>query len=615
MSGIMAIVSMNGRPIPGELIRNQLAAITHRGEGEARSWLGRGVALGHVNLATTNEAEREYLPISDGTERYWITWDGRLDNRAELAHDLGLPSIDAAERTDADYVLLAYRRWGKDIVERLLGDWALVVWDTQSRELFCAKDPVGWRQLFFAEHDGLLLIGSEPQQLFAGGHLPRSVNRDFVLRSLVDAVQEPGDTYFAGMRELTGGQSLVVRDGKATVATYWAEPRISRRPYKRPQEYVEEFVWLFRDATRLRLRTNRRIGIYLSGGLDSSYIAAVSAQSNLKPLTLTAYAPDTEWMDERRYARIVTGHLDFPCNEIDISDCWSLSHRWLPDKLFDEPEIPPQGATHVRLAMAAREAGLGVMLGGEGADEWMTGNGTHLADALCRGRLSSAWHMTRRSRSTGKRLMALATDTYRYAVPRRLQSRVRRLRRRHSARDLWHVADPNPAWVSTGGLAEPTIYEQSVSRRAEWLLYRQSAGRTVSWRERNALTPNHVELRTPFNDLRIIELMASTPEWMKRFNGRRKDLLREAEYRVLPREIPDREDFGLYTELVNLGVGDRERRRVEDGIESVIKLEGVRPTAAREEVNRWVEWGHNWWEPNWRLICTGLWLNQLTPSG
>ena len=160
MSGIMAALSLTGRPVDQDLARALLAAIMHRGDCPPRLWEGDGIALGHVNLPTTPEAEREHLPACDPSGRAWITWDGRLDNRDQLARLLQRDPASAHTMTDADYVLAAYAQWGESCVHRLLGDWAFIIWDNHTRRLLCAKDPLGWRQLVFGEHAGLLLIGS-----------------------------------------------------------------------------------------------------------------------------------------------------------------------------------------------------------------------------------------------------------------------------------------------------------------------------------------------------------------------------------------------------------------------------------------------------------------------
>lgn len=617
MSGVLAVLSLDGMPIAETIVRSQLAAIAHRGDCDPQLWMNGQLALGHVNRPTTPEAERELLPIASADGRYRLTWDGRLDNRAELSVALGLDSPAARELTDAGYVLAAYARWGEDCVQRLLGEWALVIWDSLSSTLFCAKDPLGWRPLFWSCRAGMLTVGSEPQQLLAGESGAPEINLEYVLRFLAGAMQERNDSCYADVHELQGGQILTAgRDG-IKVRNYWLRPRLYDTGLRRPEEYVEAFAAVFRQATRARLRSNRPAGVSLSGGLDSSYVAASAVQEGGAGITaLTAYAADTTYMDERRYARSVVDHLGIKQIEVDISDCWSLSSRWLTAADFDQPDHPVQSATQVRLAAAAEQAGLGVLLGGEGGDEWLSGgalggDGSGIADALVRGRPDVAWRLSQRGNGGCSAAVDLARSCYRQLLPHRLQ-RIADRTRGKDINDRFSPALPaRRGWVSFERYAETLAWRPKRGAAIGSRLYQEFAGPVIAWRDRRALSRHGVEVRTPFNDLRVVELMASTPEWIKRFDGRPKALLRQAEYSLLPRQIPDRDDRGEYTELLRTGVALRERERVLLGINSVCALSGVLPERVRAETLHWVETGHRWAQPNWNAITTGLWLAGL----
>ena len=388
MSGVLAVVSLQGRQLPEALARAQLQAITHRGAGDPRLWLDRGVALGQAHRATTPEAEREHLPLHDASGRYHLVWDGRLDNRDQLARLLGFDGAQARAATDADYVLAAYTRWGDDSATRLLGDWAVVIWDGEARRLFCAKDSVGLRTLYYAAAGGLLAVGSEPLQLLQPQWIAPEPHVEHVRRLLGGAFQEPNSSCYAGLHELAGGQALVAEGGEPRLHSFWREPRVTDRGYSRPEEYVEAFVSTFDEATRARLRSNRPVGAFFSGGLDSSYIVAVASQH--APLTaISSFAAGTRW-DEREHQRLVVDHLGVGYHAVDISDCWGLSSNDLPDASFDAAYTLPQGALQRRQAAAAADRGVGVVLGGEGGDEWLSGRADFVVDALVRRRWRAA---------------------------------------------------------------------------------------------------------------------------------------------------------------------------------------------------------------------------------
>lgn len=610
MSGIMAILSLDGRAVPGDLARAQLQAIAHRGEWEPKLWEAPGIALGHVNLPRTPEAEREVLPASDPTDRYWITWDGRLDNRDELAGLLQLDAERARQMTDADYVLAAYKRWHDESVHHLLGDWAVVIWDSQERRLFCAKDPVGYKQLFYREVDGCLLVGSEPQQLFAATSDAPEPDRDYTLRYLSGLMQVEEKTWLAGVSVLHGGRTLTAAEAGVVNDSFWTQPRVTKRQYKRPEEYVDEFVHTFDDAVRVRLRTNQKIGVYLSGGIDSSYVAAIATKLGTRPVALTSFAPGTDRMDERAYAALVVTKLGLDQINLDIRDCGTLTSDWLADESFDGPFHPPQGGNHVRLGVTARHEGIGVVLGGEGGDEWMNGPEHYLASTVAHGKIVLAWKLARIHHGRRKAARVLARRTYRGLMPFAWQRSLDRARNR-TRPDLTHLNGNHPPDIMSH-LQNVLAWHDESYDRVQWDIYRQINWLEPSWRDRHEASPNGVDRRPPFFDLRLIELMSSTPAWIKRFQGRRKDVLRNAEYRVLPAEIADRMDWGLYDELYFDGLS-KESTRVETALAATGTFLG-KPAHDLAGLQTSGGPGMIDWSA-WRAISTGLWLTNLGVNG
>lgn len=611
MSGIMAIVSLDGRPIPPELPRAQLAAIAHRGEWEPRLWEAPGVALGHVNLPRTPEAEREFLPMSDRSGRYWLTWDGRLDNRDELAPRLGHDPAERAEKTDANYVLDAFIKWGDDCVHYLLGDWAVVIWDNEARRLFCAKDPLGWRQLYHAEREGLLAVGSEPQQFFAGGWFPKTVDPDHVRAWLADVERSATTTCYLGIRSLCGGTAFTAHHAKSRENQFWISPK--GRPVRRDvPSLVEELADTFSRVVKAQMRSNLPVGVFLSGGLDSSYVAAVAAARGAKT-AVAGFAPHTKRFDERSYIRLVQEDSGLPVEWVDLSDCWPLSSRWISDEMFDDVSMPIQSAIYVKLARAAQDAGVGVVLAGEGADEWVDGHPTAIG-ALGEGRrllareLFSALGLKSRRSKVG----LLVSEALESLLPSAL-IRLTRLGNEHSQ------ADPDRTHFISGKLGKPISRPDPIplwrrKRRSvqEWQIYRANTVSTVAWRERHTLNPSGIELRNPFNDLRVVEFMSSVSAPTKRFDGRSKAILRAAEAGVVPPAVANRRDFGTIGELVVEPLWHEEHARVAEGIEGAGQFKFLHAERVRNRAAMWLS------APNqrerdltWRLITCGLWVRQL----
>ncbi len=617
----MAILSLDGRPVPGDLARAQLNAIAHRGEWEPRLWEAPGIALGHVHLPRTPEAEREVLPATDSSERYWITWDGRLDNRAELASLIQLDSERARQMTDADYVLAAYTKWQDECVHHLLGDWAVVIWDSKERRLFCAKDPLGWRQLYYAEHDCLLFVGSEPQQLFAGGVVERVANLDAMLRMLGNALQEPGSTFYEGVSELPGAQTVsFTADGQRASTTYWIPPADQHNRHRDAEDYVDEFEHLMVFATEARLRSNRPVASFVSGGLDSSYVTAVAARIDPQVQAFTLFAPDTEYLDERNYARVVAERCGISLTEVDISDCWHLSSKWLPDECFDQPYVPGAGASLRKLASAAADTGVGVVLGGEGGDEWIRGvwYGSpyrNISSALSARQWRTACRLARTCRD-GRGVPARLVAGVVELISPKLATYA--LARNHAYRwqnefSPWVTSKPD--WRSAESLNHPENWTIARGIAATFEQLRSVLSPEAAWRDRHVFSSNHVEPRSPIYDLRVVEMLCRTPEWVKNYTGKERSLLRTALHRTNLSEIAERKTKGTYVELNRIGLSDKERTRLSCSIKCVSETLGIVPENVNAEIVDWIDNDYEARQSVYRIGTSGIWLHQLDGCG
>lgn len=376
----------------------------------------------------------------------------------------------------------------------------------------------------------------------------------------------------------------------------------------RPEEYVDEFVETFDAAIRARLRSNQPIGVYLSGGIDSSYVAAIATKLGTPITGITAYVPGTTRADEREYASLVAQHLGIAQVELDTSDCWTLSSKWLGETAFDGPFHPGQGANQRRLGTAARELGLGVILGGEGGDEWTNGPEAFVANTLAHGRPREAWRLARLRGGRKYAARRIAREAYWHLLPSGSRRVIQRMRRRVGPTSP-HSPD---GWVTVHERMTSVLqWRDANCHKVDWDVYRDINWLEPSWRDRHEAVPNAMERRPSFFDLRIVELMASTPAWVKRFRGRRKDVLREAESRVLPSIISDRMDWGLFDEQFLVGLR-REVARVDRGNRALVEFLGSVPAALQSYSG---DGGIGALPLDaWRAISTGIWLTTFWDS-
>jgi len=351
---IAAVLSLDSHPIPD--LERRLAVMNelqrHRGPDGEGSWThpNGGVGLGHRRLAVL-DLERGGQPASDGN---WLVSNAEVYNYRELGH----PS------SDTQAILLAYRRWGSDCVEHFRGMFALALWDEARQELFCARDRFGIKPLYYAVVDDLFYCASEAKALLP--FLP-SVQTDpeGLLDYLTFQYCLGGKTLFQGIQEVPPGHTLTVSGAGIRLRRYWEPPR----PGEPPADLAERFE----QAVALCLRSDVPLGIFVSGGLDSSLIACQAARLETRPLL--GFHGRFELgprFDESAYAREVSQACGFPLHVLSIGPQDLIEHLGKVIFHLDYPVAGPGSFSQYMVSsLAARHRK--VVLGGQGADELFGG--------------------------------------------------------------------------------------------------------------------------------------------------------------------------------------------------------------------------------------------------
>lgn len=327
MSGFVAVVNLDGAPIDPVQLQRMTDALSFRGPDAREVWIGGQVGFGHAMLRTTDEALHERQPCSvDGA--IWITGDVRVDRRAEL-----MRALEAAGRTpantatDPELVLHAYQAWGDALVDHLLGDFSFAIWDCDRRRLFCARDQLGVKPFFHARVGDQLIVSNTLACVRAHGSVPATLNDAAVGDFLLFGFNcDPGTTTFEAIRRLPGGHTLSwTPGGEPRITRYWTLPVYDKLRLPRATDYVERFRGLLADATSDRLR-NDRVGIHMSGGLDSSLIAAtarglMTQRASGAELRAHTVVYDRLFQDEERhYSGVVARSLGIPIKYLAADD-------------------------------------------------------------------------------------------------------------------------------------------------------------------------------------------------------------------------------------------------------------------------------------------------------
>lgn len=351
MSGIVGIFRRDGAPVERPLLAALTNFLSFRGPDSQEVWLDGATGFGHTLLRTTREAAAERQPCSWGRE-FCITADVRLDCRAELIEALIRADckFDAQRVTDPELILHAYATWREECVDHLRGDFAFALWDARDRKLFCARDHFGIKPFFYSASERQFLFSNTLNCLRAHPDVSDELNEaaigDFLLFGLNCEI---ATTTFRDIQRLPPAHFMVVTADGLRTQRYWSPPIDGRIRYARPEEYVEHFREILKASVADRLRTDR-VGIFLSGGLDSGSVAAMARELSPRSTERTdLYACTSAYetlvaSEESYFARQTAEFLHIPIGFLAMDD-FRLFDAWDdPDKVPPEPVEEPLSA-------------------------------------------------------------------------------------------------------------------------------------------------------------------------------------------------------------------------------------------------------------------------------
>lgn len=530
MSGWWGAVGLGGRPVATDEVR-QLAA---PGESPAVLRAGRSALFGHPpGLSSAADG-----PLA-------VVADARLDNAAELADRL-LPA--AEEPTAAELVLAAYRRWGGEWAGRLLGDFAVVLWDGPRGRLLCARDPFGCRPLLWARAGDLLLVAGDAAALLRHPALARGLGEVAVADHLAGMVEDPARTLVDGVRRVPPGCTLSVTADGLRLRPFWQPEATGRCRFRRPQEYAEAFAETFGRAVADRLpAAGRRVAVAMSGGIDSCAVAAVAAGERRRaaaspPLAASFVFERLTACDESRYIRAVAEHVGMEVAAVTADRYPVLGEPALWRPAADSAFASWEEAAH-QLGARLRQRGVTVLLTGHGGDEVAGGSALSWTDRMRRGDPRPLIEVARRARRGGGPLLShLYTYLAAPLLPPAADHRLRRLAGRPPAPAVPDWLDPGLAQRSDLALraearAAPRRFADAARQRVyEVALGPRGYGRQLAWWDRLGRRYGFVA-RHPFLDRRLVELVLSFPPPVVFGADLSKPLLRRATAGLLPDRV------------------------------------------------------------------------------
>lgn len=551
-------------------------AILHRGPDDSGAWdNGAGLFLGHRRLAIVDLTSAGHQPMASPTGRYIIVFNGEIYNFQALRK-----SLDAAHRSplpwrghsDTEVMLAAFEHWGiKETLSRLVGMFALAVWDRTRETLTLARDRIGEKPLYYGLKRGALLFASELQALDAHPSFDAEVSRDSLALLLKYAYVPSPHSIYEGIHKLPPGTWIdldraALESGTIGVPqTYWELPIVQpgSRPATSDAEAIDQLDELMRTTISEQMMADVPLGAFLSGGIDSSLIVSLMQSLSSQQVKTFTIGFDNPGYNEAEHAKAVARHLGTDHTELYVSGTDALNVIPKLPYIYGEPFADSSQIPTYLVSQLARSQ-VTVSLSGDAGDELFGGYNRYQF-------LPDVWRKLSRVPGPARRLAARMIES---ASPSRWDSiasgltpitptslRVRlpgdKLHKlasvmRHDSPGLMYdrvVSQwPNASDVVIGAHRMPNAASVGDSDFASWMMRQDTLtylpDDILAKVDRAAMAVS-LETRVPFLDHRIVEFASALPMSLKVRNGSTKWILRQLLYRYVPRELIERPKMGF----------------------------------------------------------------------
>ena len=464
-----------------------------------------------------------------------IHLDVRIDNRNALYDQLGIEKAV----TDETLLLFAYQRWGSACAEKLIGDFAFVLYDASEERYFCARDPLGIKPLYYAVSEGRCFFAGDIETLFQTVSLPKTPNTEAMASWLNQLAIAYDATMYREIKRLPPGHWMGICRGKRETVRYWKPEKITINRTISYEEAQQRFRELFEQSIRDRVEELESTAFELSGGLDSSSIVSFLGKKGMKPrvYALRFGALDC---DEGEYIEAVAGHYgleveNIHADRIDVAGGYDLAFNYRAN-----PHWPILGTFTIVFPMVEKmkEAGMKVIITGQGGDHILTG---------------SLWSLTEQLKRF--RLLSVADELCRVDHPLKVirhyllapllgerQKKVLRFLLRRPKRE------PIPHYPS---LTDRMALDSEAFREDLKLLMSTRQSMVMDYAPFCRIEKQYgLEYRHPFYDLRLVEFMLSLPPEFKYRRGKKKALLRDVMRGILPEKVRLRNDKAEFSNSV-----------------------------------------------------------------
>ena len=563
MCGIcgIAIPKRLNRPVDGIALTRMRDVIAHRGPDDAGTYINGNIGLGHRRLSIV-DVSGGHQPMTNEDGTIHIVFNGEIYNHVPLRRALQAAGHHYANNSDTETIVHLYEERGPEAIQALSGMFAFAIWDEIRARLVMARDRLGIKPLYYYHaDDGTLYFGSEIKAILASGMIVPRVNFAALPDYLANHAPSGEETLFRCIKRLPAGHTLIWENGKLQIRQYWDarfEPECGAQAVS-DQEYIEQWREKFRDAVRTHLMSDVPLGVFLSGGIDSSAIAAMMSQLVKGPIKTFSVAFSEREANELEFARVVSRAFRTDHHEIIVSPEEYFAS--LPKMIWQEDE-PIAHVASIPLYFVSKLAAqhVKVVLTGEGSDELLAGYGKYRTTVynLALGGSYHRW-TTAGLRRLVRRGLSLALSS---GIEKKLQRTF-----------LWRDATIEQLYFDNFAVFSQSMQERLLTPQAKsqiggvdpYLeihdLIHATDARTILnkllyadlktylhellMKQDQMSMAASVESRVPFLDWGLVDFTTRMPERMKLRGWTTKYVLRRAMKDMLPREILTRPKMGF----------------------------------------------------------------------
>jgi asparagine synthase (glutamine-hydrolysing) len=380
MCGIVGIIARNAS-VPVEVLERATQSLAHRGPDDHGTVILADranepieIGLGNRRLAILDLSPSGHQPMNDSRTGNWIVYNGELYNFRDLRARLEQFGLSFTSHSDTEVILKAYGYWGEECLNEFRGMFAFAIWDAKQHRLFLGRDPIGIKPLYYYESDSYFLFSSEVRTLLGTGLVPRNIDPAGLVNYLTFGSLYDPNTLVDGIRSLPPASSLTWDDGQLKQQQYWnlldaADPAKSCPPIIR-SEREARIAEVLSESVQMQLVSDVPVGVFLSGGIDSSALVAILSRNGVRPSTFSIVFREQDY-SEAEYSRTVAQQFHTDHYEITVSQSDFLETVQPAIDAMDLPTI--DGLNTYFVSQQARTAGVKVVLSGVGGDEVFAG--------------------------------------------------------------------------------------------------------------------------------------------------------------------------------------------------------------------------------------------------